>query len=134
MDFLSGIWISPSISSIPPSGMRFINLKHSINPLIEMDDTISRLEYALKDHDVKSNPYLCHTLAVAISSLREVMELKRTRWKHEEALAGDCPCGCSIVDLIPTIKMYSSDKKSDASHSSDDKTSFHTLLSPHKDI
>jgi hypothetical protein len=34
---------------------------------------------------------------------------------------------------IPTIKNYSSEKKSDASHSSDDKIDFHTLLSPHKD-
>jgi len=98
-----------------------------------MEDTISKLEYTLKDHDVKTNPYLCHTLAVAISSLREVMELKRVRWKHEEALAGDCPCGCSVVDLIPTIKgSYSSVKKSDASHSSDDTTGFHTLQSLRK--
>ena len=99
-----------------------------------MDDTIRKLEYTLKDHDVKSNPYLCHTLAVAISSLREVMELKRARWKHEEELDGNCPCGCSIVDLIPTIKgSCSSEKKSSAFETSDGKTYSHISPPPHKD-
>lgn len=58
-----------------------------------MEQTISNLEYTLKDHDVKYNPYLVHQIQSVIESLRVVMELKKTRWKHEEVEMGICPCG-----------------------------------------
>lgn len=58
-----------------------------------MEQTISKLEYTLKDHDVKSNPYLSHQIRSVVESLRQVMEVKKTRWKHEEVDMGICPCG-----------------------------------------
>lgn len=39
----------------------------------------------------------------------------------------------SVIEWLPTIRSYTPVKKSDASHSSDGKTDFHTLLSYHKD-
>jgi hypothetical protein len=39
----------------------------------------------------------------------------------------------SVIEWLPTIKNYASVKKSDASHSADDTTGFHTLQSLRKD-
>lgn len=57
-----------------------------------MEETIKKLEYTLKDHDVKSNPYLTHQIQSVVESLRVVMELKKTRWEHDEVAMGECPC------------------------------------------
>lgn len=59
-----------------------------------MEATISKLEYTLKDDDVKAQSYLTHLIQQVIESLQKVMASKRQRWAEQEQKDGGCPCGC----------------------------------------
>lgn len=58
-----------------------------------MEHTISRLEYTLKDSDVKANEELVILIHRTIGGLRQVLADKYVRWEQEEKDMGDCPCG-----------------------------------------
>ena len=61
-----------------------------------MEHTISRLEYTLKDADVKANEELVFLIQRVINSLHHTLAKKHERWEQEEKEMGDCPCGtCS---------------------------------------
>jgi len=62
-----------------------------------MEHTISRLEYTLKDSDVKANHELVILIHRVIGSLRQVLAEKHVRWEQEEKDMGDCPCGTCRV-------------------------------------
>lgn len=73
-----------------------------------MEQTISKLEYTLKDHDVKSIPSLIHQIQNVIESLRQVMKLKRIQWKQDEIAMGECQCGSDecVTEYALTKKDY----------------------------
>ena len=65
-------------------------------------------------HDTKYHALIYH--AVGRKDINAIKEFQR-----------------SVVEWLPTIRSYTPVKKSDASHSSDGTTSFHTLQSLRKD-
>ena len=58
-----------------------------------MEHTISRVEYTLKDADVKANEELVVLLQRVVVSLQAILAKKHERWEQEEKEMGDCPCG-----------------------------------------
>lgn len=58
-----------------------------------MERTISSLEYTLKDCDVESNPVLITLIKQVVNGLREIMAVKRVRWREQEKADDLCPCG-----------------------------------------
>lgn len=61
-----------------------------------MEHTIRRLEYTLKDADVKANEEMTILIQRVINSLHHTLTKKHERWEKEEKEMGDCPCGtCS---------------------------------------
>lgn len=58
-----------------------------------MEHTISRIEYTLKDSDVKANEELVVLLQRVVVSLRDVLAKKYERWEQEEKEMEACPCG-----------------------------------------
>jgi hypothetical protein len=66
--------------------------------MVEMDATISKLEYTLKDADISASPYLVQHITETIRLLRGVMEYKRKQWTKQEEEMGGCPCGgCPVM-------------------------------------
>jgi hypothetical protein len=63
--------------------------------MVEMEQTISRLEYCLKDNEVEADPVLQILIKQVVESLRAKMAIKRLRWAEQEMAMGDCPCGDS---------------------------------------
>lgn len=61
--------------------------------IVEMEATISKLEYTLKDTDVESDPILTHLIKQVVDSLRAKMAIKRIRWAEQERNDGECQCG-----------------------------------------
>jgi hypothetical protein len=84
--------------------------------MVEMDATISKLEYTLKDADISASPYLVQHITETIRLLRGVMEYKRKQWTKQEEEMGGCPCGCEDTVAKMTLGIRADSK---SPHSSD---------------
>lgn len=60
---------------------------------MKMEFTIRRLEYTLKDHDVKADKELVVLLHHTMVGLRNVLTKKQEVWDEEDKKMEGCPCG-----------------------------------------